>query len=283
MFLYLKTIKIWIGFFILVFGIEAVSQTDSTNTDLNIWQILKSDTKDFLLGSKHSLTQPLRWKKKDFITLGSVVAGTSILYVYDYELRDFFLKQNKNAPNILKEFGFYYGSPQNFFIVSGGIYGVGLLTNNEKIRKTAVLIITSAAVSGLIQSVSKTVIGRARPSNGADKFDFDFFSNEAGYHSLPSGHTVLTFSMAHSIAKQFESVWVKAGIYGLASIPPISRLWADAHWFTDVALGAVISIAVVDCVDKFLFKEEKVAYSHKNKLNWQLQLGVNTVGIIGTF
>lgn len=283
MFLYLKTIKIWIGFFTIVLSIEAVSQTDSTNIDLNVWQVFKNDTKDFLLGSKHSLTQPLRWKKDDFITLGGVVAGTSILYVFDYELRVFFLKQDKNVPNILKEFGFYFGSPQNFFIISGGIYGVGLLTKNEKVRKTAILIITSAAVSGLIQSVTKTVIGRARPSNGADKFDFDFFSNEAGYHSLPSGHTVLTFSMAHSIAKQFESIWIKAGIYGLASIPPISRLWADAHWFTDVALGAVISIAVVDCVDNFLFKEKKDSFTHKNKLNWQLQLGANTVGLRATF
>lgn len=59
--------------------------------------------------------------------------------------------------------------------------------------------------------------------------------------------------MAHSIAKQFDNIYTKIGIYSVASIIPISRLVADAHWLSDVALGTAISIIVVDSVDKFLF------------------------------
>lgn len=38
-------------------------------------------------------------------------------------------------------------------------------------------------------------------------------------------------------------------------ITPVSRLWAGAHWVTDVALGIAISVAVVDSIDNYLKKE----------------------------
>jgi hypothetical protein len=57
----------------------------------------------------------------------------------------------------------FFGSPQNFFIISAGVYVFGLIIDKEKVRRTGVLIISGAVVSGVMQSAAKTVVGRSRP------------------------------------------------------------------------------------------------------------------------
>lgn len=259
------------------------SQLDSITLKKNkIWNNLKYDGTVFINSVGNAFTQPLRWQSDDFLTAGGIVAGTSILYLADNEAQDFFLRQEKDIPNVVQDFGWYFGSPQNFFIISAGIYGFGLITTNEKVRRTGVLIISSAVTSGLISSLTKTVVGRSRPNNG--NFDhFEPFSSEAGFHSFPSGHSVLSFTMAHAIAKQFENIWIKAGIYAIGSIAPISRLWANAHWVSDVGFGIALSIVVVYGIDNFMKKKEYYDYQQPKKISWNLAVGRGTIGVVGTF
>jgi len=266
----------------LLFLNISLAQEDTTVTKNRIWKQLAFDGKFTLQSVGNGFTQPLRWQKDDFITAGSIVAGTGILYLSDNEARAFFQNHQSDVPQAVKDVGWYFGSPQNFFMITAGIYGFGLITDNEKVRHTGVLIIASAVTSGIIQSISKTAFGRARPMSG-NRDDFKPFDGTAEYHSFPSGHAILSFSMAHSIAKQFDNFWVKAGIYTLGSIAPISRLWADAHWLSDVGLGIAISIVVVDGVDNFMKKKNAYNYSKPKQVNWQLKAGYGTVGFVGTF
>lgn len=266
----------------ILFSSYSLAQKDTTATKNRIWKQLAYDGKFTLQSVGNGFTQPLRWQKDDFITAGGIVAGTGILYLADNDARTFFQNHQNEVPQVLKEFGWYFGSPQNFFMVSAGVYGFGLITDNEKVRHTGVLIIASAATSGIIQSISKTAVGRARPMSG-NRGDFKPFDSTAGYHSFPSGHAILSFSMAHAIAKQFDNFWVKTGIYTVGSIVPISRLWADAHWLSDVGLGIAISIVVVDGVDNFMKNKNAYNYSKPKQINWQLKAGYGTLGFVGTF
>ncbi len=265
----------------------AQSQKDSIvdPREQTTWEMLKYDAKSIFGGAKYAITAPARWDGQDFATAGGIISGAVLLYTIDYDARNYFLDQNEDAPELLKDVGYYFGSPQNFFLIAGGLYGVGLITKNEKVRNTAVLIISSAAVSGLYSAIGKSVIGRARPGDGVNKFEFDHFSDQVEYHSLPSGHSILSMSMAHSIAKQFDNWWVKFGIYAVGAIVPISRLWADAHWLTDVALGTAISIVVVDSIDNYLHKDKRYpdAMRPNKKVKWRLAATPKTIGVIGTF
>ncbi|MBJ2173946.1 phosphatase PAP2 family protein [Aureibaculum sp. A20] len=268
---------------IILSSIYTYSQTDTTAYKKNrVWKALKYDGNVALKSMVNSFTQPMRWKGDDFLTVGGIIAGAGIMYLGDNEANSFFVNQGKDVPRFVKKIGFYGGKPQTFFLVSASVYGLGLITDNVKIRRTGVLIITSAATSGLIQSISKNVFGRARPSIGNHN-EFKPFSKDAGFHSFPSGHAVLSFSMAHSIAKQFDNIWVKAGIYSVGSIVPISRLWANAHWFSDVGLGLVISIVTVDSIDNFMKKKGFYNYSKPKKISWSLKAGFGTIGVVGTF
>lgn len=266
----------------ILFSNNSFSQEDTTVTKNRIWKQLVYDGKFTLQSIGNGFTQPLRWQKDDFITASGVVAGTGILYLADNDARTFFQNHQYEVPQVLKEFGWYFGSPQNFFMISAGVYGFGLLTDNEKVRHTGVLIIASAATSGIIQSISKTAVGRARPKSG-NRNEFKPFESNSGYHSFPSGHAILSFSMAHAIAKQFDNFGAKAGVYIVGSIAPISRLWEDAHWLSDVGLGIAISIVTVDGVDNFMKKKSAYNYSKPKHISWQFKAGYGTLGFIGTF
>jgi len=248
------------------------------------WQLLKYDAKTAFQSVTYSFTRPLHWKKKDFTTLGILLGGTILLSTIDEEANTFFARQEPNVPELIKDFGWYVGNPQNYFVVTAGIYGFGLFTKNEKVRKTGVLIITSSFTSGLLQSIGKNSIGRARPTANIGSASFDPFSKASKFHSFPSGHTVLSITMAHSIAKQFDSTWTKIGIYTLGSIAPISRLLDGAHWLSDIAFSAALSIIVVDSIDKFLFNTKAYSYPKKEKsISWNFKFSTNQIGVVGTF
>ena len=218
-----------------------------------IWEMVKYDTQYTFKSVSHAFTRPLYWKKNDFTKLGALFGGTALLTFADEPLREFAQNNRDDFPKVIRDFGWYFGSPQNYFIANAGLYSFGLLTKNENLRRVSVLIISSSLTSGFIQSLSKGLFGRARPGTEEGHLSFRPFSNDPGYRSFPSGHTVLAVTMAHSIAKQFKNPWVKVGIYTIGAIPPISRIIDDAHWFSDVAFSTVLSIFVVDAIDKFLF------------------------------
>ncbi|MEH6537270.1 MAG: phosphatase PAP2 family protein [Psychroserpens sp.] len=262
---------------------QSLDTTPKKDTS-SIWQLAKHDFRYTIKGVGHSLTRPLHWKGNDFAKLGILFASTAALSLADNPVRDFAQNNRADFPKAIRDFGWYFGSPQNYFMANAGLYSFGLLTKNEKVRKTSILIISSSITTGLIQSITKTAIGRARPGSDLDHLDFSPFSSEARYHSFPSGHTVLSVTMAHAIAKQFDNIWVKVGIYTVGAIPPISRLIDDAHWITDVAFSAVVSIVVVDCIDNYLNAKEAYDYPKKKKqISWNLRFGANQIGLVGTF
>ncbi len=263
---------------------DVTMETIKAKDTMSIAKLAGYDLKQAALGVKHVFTRPLHWKKKDFATLGAITSGLLMLSTIDDEGSAFFVRQEPDVPNVFMEAGTRFGSPQVYFIANAGLYGFGLLTKNEKIRKASVLIISSSFTTGLIQSFSKTAFGRVRPGNGYKSTEFRFWSHEAAFHSFPSGHTILSMTMTHAIAKQFKNPWSKVAIYTLGAVVPTSRLFIGAHWLTDVALGTVISIVVVDSVDKFFFKTKAYEYSkNKNRISWKLRFSGNKIGVVGTF
>ncbi len=263
---------------------QSIISANNVNDTISIGRLALYDLKQSVKGVGHSFTRPLHWKKKDFTTLGTVIIGAYALSTIDDESSAFFVRNEQHVPNLFQEVGTRFGSPQVYFIANASLYGFGLFTRNEKLRKTSVLIISSSFTSGIIQSLSKTAFGRARPGNGYNSNEFRFWSNKAKFHSFPSGHTVLSVTMAHAIAKQFDNTWSKIGVYSLGAIAPISRLFSGAHWLTDVGIGAVLSIVIVDSIDKFLFKTKAYNYTKKEKqISWNFTFSGKGIGFIGTF
>lgn len=257
-------------------------KTDSTTT----WNNFEYDIVNVFKGMGYTYTSPLRWEKRDLTRFGAVVGGTLITSFADRAAKDFFENQSDRVPQVIHDYGWYYGSPQNNYMLTGVVYLTGLFTKNQKLRRTGVLLISSASAAGLFQQASKHAFGRARPRSGFEYNHFRPFSRDKDFHSFPSGHAILAFTNAYAIGKQFKSPWVKAGIYTVGIIPGVSRLWEGAHWLSDVIFSVAVSIFTVEAVDKYLDGKYSKKYNHGDRikeLRWSLKFAPNQLGVVVNF
>ena len=270
---------------LLLFGLTSVfCQTANNSSNATTWQLLKYDVGNVFSGIGYSYSRPLHWKGKQWGTFGLLSAGTGILYIFDEETSDFSRNQKDGIPKFIRNYGTHFGSPQYNYMFTGGVYLTGLFTRDEKLRRTGVLLIASASSAGLLQQLTKSLIGRARPVSGKTKDTFDPFNSSRNFHSFPSGHTMLAFTNAYAIAKQFKNPWIKAGIYTVGLVPGVSRLWDGEHWLTDVALGVAISIFTVESIGRYLDSRYSEKYNQQEKkVSWNLNFAPGQLGITARF
>jgi undecaprenyl-diphosphatase len=99
-------------------------------------------------------------------------------------------------------------------------------------------IFTAIAVPGLIETIAKRLIGRARPFvRGDDVWAYVPFSWSPAYASFPSGHATVAFSALVAIGAVFPQARALMWIY--AVLIACSRVIIWAHHPSDVIAGAV--------------------------------------------
>ena len=203
--------------------------------------VRRNDVIRFADGVIHTYTRPLHWKGSDWLKFGAIVGGTTALTLADQPIRKAWSGVDHNILDQVNIVGYHYGKPYSAFLFSGGFYLTGLLFKNEWARETGIALGTSLVTAGLLEMGLKPLIGRARPSKEEGNYKMNFFNEEAGYHSFPSGHASMAFTISFVLAKRSESVPVKVFFYSLAGSTVVCRLYSDAHWISDVAFGGVIA------------------------------------------
>ncbi len=260
--------------------IQSYGQSKKLDTIDTRWKMLTYDIGNVFTGVGHSYTRPFHWKGKQWADFGTVVGGTGLVYLFDDNTSRFIRNNREGVPRWLRDYGELYGSPENNYIATTGVYLTGLFLKDEKLRRTGVLLIASATSAGLLQQVLKSVVGRARPLAELGKDTFDPFNSSRNFHSFPSGHAILAFTNAYAIAKQFKNPWIKAGIYTVGAIPGISRVWDGQHWLSDMVFAFAISIATVESIDRYLDSKYDQKYNNQSKkVSWNLTFGPGQLGL----
>jgi hypothetical protein len=268
-------------FLLFLWTIPFMGQTVAPeNTKETTWDMFTYDFGNVFKSVGYSYTRPLQWQGEQWLHFGGVAAGVGAVYLFDVQTSDFIRDTEAHIPDLVKEYGEVYGAPQYNYLATSGVYFTGLFTHNEKLRRTGVLLIASATSVGLLQQLTKSLVGRARPIAGQGKAYFDPFNSHRNYHSFPSGHAMLAFTNAYAIGKQFKNPWVKSGIYVAGLIPGVSRIWDGQHWLSDVALGVAISIFTVESIDRYLDAKYSEKYnSSEKKVSWDLNFAPGQMGI----
>lgn len=97
--------------------------------------------------------------------------------------------------------------------------------------------------AGLIATLCKNILGRARPKlfEELGHFDFSFFAFTADHASLPSGHSTSIFAFAAVVAILVPRT--RVFVYTIAAWVAFSRVLIGVHYFTDAVLGAILGTA----------------------------------------
>ncbi|MEZ4810182.1 MAG: phosphatase PAP2 family protein [Allomuricauda sp.] len=268
--------------FFLLMALPLSGQELQPQKEKALWNDFTYDIGAIFGGVGHAYSRPFHWKGNDWANFGYLTGGTLLLFTLDDEIHHWTNGFDQDVPSFILDYGNEYGSPENNYMLTGGVYLAGLFTKNEKLRRTGVLLISSATAGGFLQQVSKRIIGRARPKSGERSSVFDplHFNRVYNYDSFPSGHAMLAFSNAYAIAKQFKSPWVKAGLYTVGFIPGFTRIMDDFHWFSDVAFSTVLSIFIVESIDRYLDSKYNEKYNDSpKKVSWNLAFGPSTMGV----
>lgn len=111
------------------------------------------------------------------------------------------MKCNDKVLELIQDVGFYFGKLQYYYGFIVVVYGFGLIICNEKIWEIGVLLIVLVIIVGLIQMVSKIVVGWVCFSIGVGNSEFDFFNSMFDYYFFFSGYVILVFIMVYVLVK----------------------------------------------------------------------------------
>ncbi len=232
----------------------------------------------------HTVVSPVRWNGKDWLKVGGVFAGSALVSLLDKPVRNFWQERDSRAWHVVERAGFHYGKPYAAFIMTGGFYLSGTVFRNEWVRETGMILGAAYLTSGAIQTIMKTVVGRARPGTNVGPWEFKPMSPDAGYHSFPSGHIQIAMVSAMVLAERVESPVLKTLFYSTAGITFVSRMQSDAHWISDLAFGGAISYFCTKAVLKRMdYNKYQNPWKKKASVSWNMVPSYNRVAFIGVF
>jgi membrane-associated phospholipid phosphatase len=135
-------------------------------------------------------------------------------------------------------------------IAAVGAYGVGRLGHFERLADLGLHTSEALFVSSSITSIIKGLAGRQRPAvagiDDPDDFKFGGGFGKGGNTSFPSGHATASFAFATMVTlethrwKPSSSWYVAPVMFGGATMVGLARLYTNAHWASDVIMGAGI-------------------------------------------
>ena len=211
--------------------------------NLNYLETILYDTEIFFVDGASFFTYPLRMNQSEWLTAAGLGLGTYIMVQNDNHIKYLIGTDVNEFDNEFWSIFENYGVVQLAEIAGVATYSVGLFSKNDKVRKLGRMIIQSLTYSGLMAMLIRMTAGRKRPPYTSDHHNFIGFTTNNSFQSFPSGHTTVAFALSTVLAEYFDSPWSRIGFYGLAGLAATERLINSEHWFTDIALGALVGIA----------------------------------------
>ncbi len=243
-----------------VFFTGIINITQSAELDSILWHDFKAMGRDFAgVGTSFINNDNNQLYHLGGLTVLSLAAMTA-----DQSVQDFALRNTSDFTTDYIDFVDNYGLKTSAALFSGGTYVYGLLSGDEYIRVTGRMVGESILLAGVITGSLKIILGRARPTNQDDNYNFQFFEFDDDYNSFPSGHTTIAFAISSVIAGRIDRWWAYVGAYGLSASTAYARMYKNRHWFSDVVMGAAVGtlsgLAIMNAHDKDQTKSNSLSF-----------------------
>ncbi|MFN2364586.1 MAG: phosphatase PAP2 family protein, partial [Halarsenatibacteraceae bacterium] len=168
-----------------------------------------------------------------------VLAGLlSSSFLLDQGVRDFVQDDLYFGDNIISRSLYNLGNPD--YILPGYLLagGYSYLTDNRYFQDSLLLSLQSLIITQFYTSLFKKTVARTRPRNSID----DPFERGEGGKSFFSGHASGSWAVMTVFAERYPDYSLP--FYGLAAGVAASRIYEDAHWFSDILTGSLVGYGI---------------------------------------
>jgi membrane-associated phospholipid phosphatase len=232
--------------FLLCTGLTATAKSlvsvDSTGSASrrDVGAIILSDAGIALADAGAYFTAPLRFSSTDWLIAAGTLGASAALMPADESLNTLMLRNRSQTADVFAEAGRFYGELAVGGGIGAGLYVIGLASQNEDVRVTGRLTLEALAYGGVVNIALNSLTGRSRPYTEQGAFKFQPVQFNTDNTSFPSGHATVAFAVSAVLAERIGNPWVGAGLYAVASLTAISRMYQTKHWASDVLLGGAI-------------------------------------------
>jgi membrane-associated phospholipid phosphatase len=209
---------------------------------------------------KQQVTSPFRATSSDWIKIGAFAGGITLVSLFaDKPINRLAVDIRNKSPGAVSASLYVtnFGGAYEAYVLAG-FAAYGYIFKKEKTKTTTWLATQAYLSASLIEISLKYLTGRQRPSYYDPKTGqnnnifhgpfFQFTKDKNGtkppsnaYTSFPSGHTTVAFAAATVFAMEYKDTkWAPILAYSASSLIGLSRIMQNAHWASDVLVGAAL-------------------------------------------
>lgn len=176
-------------------------------------------------------------------------------FLFDQKLSQFFGNEDIRPFRLFSREVTDYGLAEYYFILSVVIFSVcGMMISRFKLDQNimkkliwwkawSINLFFSLLFGGFIVHLFKFLLGRQRPHKSAPEFSpdiFTFFKTHWDFHSLPSGHSQVSATVATLLILAFPRFWFL--ILPAFTFIIFTRVITHDHFLSDVIMGAMTGL-----------------------------------------
>lgn len=188
----------------------------------------------------------------DWLLVGGLLGAQLILIPFDDDVREIAVDMRGETSNDVADMLRPLGRTVELAAVSAATYALGRAISNRRVADFGLHAFVSLALANFVTGSIKVVAGRSRPLTllpdstwvRQSHDDWDFFGgwgDDGARRSYASGHASNAFALATVFAEELGGAapWIA---YPVAAGVAWSRVNDEAHWASDVVMGALVGI-----------------------------------------
>ncbi len=197
-------------------------------------------------------------RSSHWLEIGLIAGALGGSFAFDHLTHEELSVEPRGRSNVSRVAN-HFAEPLYVGPVLGGLYGLGYLTDEPALSRTAWHALVGLAATTVVEGGLKIAVGRQRPNAGSDTDEFHPGSFDNAWQSYPSGHTSAAFSLATTFAEESDDPLVSVLSYGGAGIVGWARIRDDRHWLSDVVAGAVVGTVTTHMTLRWLRRAEQAS------------------------
>ena len=205
--------------------------------------------------------------KRDLVTSGIAVVSSVAVSAFDLRIAHWARSEgdqgDSSRHDLVEELTRANETPM--MLAALATYGVGRIGGMHTTADVGLHTLEALVLTTGVSQVVRGVLGRTRPrASLEDPFLFKPFTGFRGFEtrSYPSLHTAASFAAATALVGEIRlrrpsAVKVAAPLlYTAALVPPMTRIYLDQHWMSDIVAGAFVGA---------LLGSRVVSYAHSHR------------------